>query len=219
MRTGLNREDAMHRTLLLVALTLPLIAAKPNPNPWEKMNEESDGIVIFARDVPNSGIKEVKAEILIDAPPARVWKVLLDSDHFIDFMPYVEEVKTVARDSASIWYLYQRLSPPLVSRRDYTLLHESTVDEANGIYVLQWRPANQKGPPPVDGVVRIDICEGSYTLEGVESGKKTHITYWLYTDPGGSIPRWIANKANTSSLPDLLRAIRNRTANPTWKRS
>ena len=51
----------------------------------------------------------------------------------------------------------------------------------------------------------------------VDEDGRTHLTYWLYTDPGGSIPNWIANKANTISLPDVMRAIAKRAEDPTWK--
>jgi hypothetical protein len=45
-----------------------------------------------------------------------------------------------------------------------------------------------------------------------EGGQKTEATYYVYTDPGGSIPKWIANKANSTAVPDVFKAIRKTTA-------
>ena len=58
----------------------------------------------------------------------------------------------------------------------------------------------------------VGVNEGSWTLEALDGGRRTRATYYLYTDPGGSIPKWIANKANTMALPDLFEAIRKRAA-------
>jgi hypothetical protein len=60
--------------------------------------------------------------------------------------------------------------------------------------------------------------KGNWTIEKL-TDTQTRITYYLYTDPGGSIPNWIANKANKQSVPDLLDAVRKRAANPAYKRS
>jgi len=68
-----------------------------------------------------------------------------------------------------------------------------------------------------DGVVRISTCEGYWSLERL-SPASTRVIYWLYTDPGGSIPAWIANKANKTSVPDLMRAVPRALAQPEWQR-
>ena len=69
-----------------------------------------------------------------------------------------------------------------------------------------------EGPAESDKAVRLKVNDGSWTLEPLDGGKRTRATYYLYTDPGGSIPSWIANKANTMALPDLFEAIRKRAA-------
>ena len=58
------------------------------------------------------------------------------------------------------------------------------------------------------GVVRVKLDTGSWLLEPREGGKKTFVTYYLHTDPGGSLPAWVADKANKSSMPDVMRAVR-----------
>jgi hypothetical protein len=61
-------------------------------------------------------------------------------------------------------------------------------------------------------VVRVKLNNGYWLLEPREEGKKTFVTYYLYTDPGGSLPKWIADKANKTSVPDVLRAVRKHAA-------
>ena len=70
-------------------------------------------------------------------------------------------------------------------------------------------------PKPED-TVRVSVCEGTWALEPI-GPHKTRATYYLYTDPGGAVPNWIANLANSRSVPDLMAAIRDRATDPTWK--
>lgn len=175
---------------------------------WELANE-TDGIKIFTRAKDGSSVREVKAMGEIDAPADRVFKVIGDYDHYTEFMPYMRESKVIAREGKTT-FIYGYVAPPVVSNRDYTL---KMVDESIGgdspMYKVSWTPANDKGPPPRGGTVRLTINTGSWTLEPTEDGK-TYATYYLYTDPGGSIPTFLVNKANRDSLPDLVKAVRKR---------
>jgi hypothetical protein len=50
--------------------------------------------------------------------------------------------------------------------------------------------------------------DGSWLLEPLENGAKTKATYLLFTDPGGSLPTWVSNKVNFSTIPDVFEALR-----------
>jgi len=56
------------------------------------------------------------------------------------------------------------------------------------------------------GVVRINVNDGFWKLE--PSDGKTHATYYLYTDPGGAVPKFVANFANRTAVPNVFKAIR-----------
>ncbi len=182
---------------------------------WEEAGE-TDGVTVWTREVQNSSVKEVKAEVVIPAPVERVWAVLGDVDHYVEFMPYVIETKKFG-ETASGHYEYQRIDPPIVEMRDYCVKVTLMADKETRIYERKWVHANDKAPAKREDSVRVEINKGSWSLEPTSDGK-TRITYYLFTDPGGSIPAWVANKANTTSLPDLMNAVKNRSVNPKWKR-
>ena len=66
--------------------------------------------------------------------------------------------------------------------------------------------------PEKDGIVRVKINTGAWILAPLAGGKRTRITYRVSTNPGGSIPTWLANKSNTTAIPDLFKAVRKRAA-------
>ncbi|MEE8409458.1 MAG: SRPBCC family protein [Myxococcota bacterium] len=192
------------------------MAAKPNPLPWEKI-DTSDGIDVWAREVPGSNVREVKAEAIINLPAETVWAVLYDVKKYSEFMPYLIKGYVLGPAGPNAQYEYQLIDPPIVDKRDYTLKVTVHQDHEKGLYTRTWVPANDKGPKAVSDVVRVTICEGAWTVEKLGS-RSTRLEYRLYTDPGGSIPSWIADKANTTSVPDLLNAVRQRSFNPKWKK-
>jgi len=197
-------------------LAIAALFAPGNPNPWQQVKND-DGMVVWAREVPGSSIREVKAETTVDVRAERVWEVLSDVAKYVEFMPYLVETRILGPAGERARYEYQLIDPPLVDRRDYTLRVSFEEQPETGVFRRAWTPANDKGPPAKDGVVRVAVCEGSWTVER-KGAEQARVVYWLYTDPGGAIPNWVANRANATSVPDLLRAVRQRSLNPQWRR-
>ena len=206
----------MIQSVILVIAGLALSGAPgANPNPWVKVNED-DGLVIWNRPVPGSDVRELKATATVDFPVEKIWAVIEDIEKYTEFMPYLEEVRVLEKGTNRI-VAYHRFNAPLVSVRDYTLLIESNPEPEKRRYFRSWKIANSAGPKEQEGIVRVSICGGTWTLKSIGQNR-THLTYFLHTHPGGSVPTWIANKANTVSLPKLFEAIENRASNPGWVR-
>jgi hypothetical protein len=201
---------------LSALLTFALLAGPESGEGWVKA-AETDGITVFTRDKPGSEVKEVKALGMIDAPPEAVWKVLRDYPKYKERMPYTEVATVVAtEDGGKVTYFYSKIAAPFVAKRDYTLkiVDESDWKEGKGFLKSSWVMAPDKGPAPADGVVRLKINDGFWLLEPKDGGKKTHATYYLFTDPGGSVPKFLVNQANSGAVPDVFRAIRKYSTQP-----
>lgn len=198
--------------LMLVPLLLSSQALASEPA-WVDAHDD-DGVRVWYRDRADLGGRQIKAEILIEAPPARVFEVLSDVSKYTEFMPYLEKLEVLETlDDGRIQY--EVVNAPVVSRRDYVL--RITVAKLDDGWRIEWKPAPEdKGPPATKGMVRVGINEGSYVIAPHEKGTK--LSYTLLTHPGGSIPNWIAKRSNTSAVPDLLDGIRRRVMDPTWKR-
>jgi hypothetical protein len=145
-----------------------------------------------------------------DYAPAAVHKVLDDLGHYQDFMPYAKETREL-EVKPDYRISYERIAAPLSSERDYTIRVTDAVDD-KGVITHSFKVANDRGPKPIDGVVRIEILEGHWVLEPADGGKKTKATYWVYTSPGGT---FIANAANNTAVPNLYEAVRKRLATTT----
>jgi START domain-containing protein len=204
----------------LPALLTFALLASPDAGPGWVKAAENDGIQVFTRNKPGTEVQEVKAVGTVDAPPESVWKIVRDYPKYTERMPFTEVATVVANegDGKIIWF-YSRIAAPLVSKRDYTLkiLDESEWKDGQGFLRTSWSVDPTKGPAPTDGVVRLKTNDGFWMMEPQEGGKKTLVTYYLFTDPGGSLPKWMVNQANRSSVPDVLKALRKYAVVPPQK--
>ncbi len=176
----------------------------------------ANGIVIHSRIRSGSSFKEFRGSGVIDAPPAAVFAVLDDSEAYPQFMPYTAQCRVLKREKDSV-VAYQRLELPLVSDRDYTLRSESAkwLGPDGAIFRIRWEPANNLGPAPTAGVLRVNVCEGGWLLEP-QGDSATRATYTIYTDSGGTIPAMLANNGSKVAIRKVFEAIRRQVKDPKY---
>ncbi len=182
---------------------------------WKLSDHEKD-VTIYSRPRPGSALKEFKAVGPIDAPTSAVCAVIDDFQNYPKFMPYMTETRLIKRDGDSI-VGYQRLSPKVCADRDYTLrVWKKSWPVTDGtVFASHWSPANELGPPEKKGVVRVKLCEGKWLLEP-DGASKTRATYFIYTDTGGFIPSFIANRVSVTGITKLYAAVRKQVKDPKY---
>ncbi|MBV9998572.1 MAG: hypothetical protein JO015_05600 [Verrucomicrobia bacterium] len=189
---------------------------------WREVSRTA-GLAISVRDRGGNPIKELRAVGTIDAPTWVVKNVLDDVDSYPSFMPYTVEARLLNRDTAKrTATVYMKLDPPLVGPRDVTIRIQEQVSKApdgNIIYNSHWEADNATGPAVQAGVTRMNLDEGSWTLEPTADGKSTRAIYSLLTDAGGNLPPFVVNMANKRSIADLFEAVRKQTQNGKYRQS
>jgi len=210
-----------HRLLFLVLLArLPasVIAAdsgSPSNDGW-KPEGQGGNVALFSQPRANTSLKKFKAIGEIDAPIRAVHSVIDDFPNYPRFMPYTVECRVVKRDGTGTFF-YQRLSPKIVSDRDYTLhIRERSWNGQGGlVFQHSFEAANEAGPPEAKGFTRVRICEGAWLLESL-GPDKTRATYTLDTDNGGKVPAFIANPASEMAIRKVFAAVRKQVKDPKY---
>lgn len=194
---------------------LNLMGAEPEAisSEW-KLVSNSDNVELYRRQRALSN--ESKAIGEIAAPVEVVHGVIDDLESYSQFMPYTAECRVLKRERSSV-LVYQRISAPLASDRDYTVrVRTSSKPVQGGIsYSSRWEAENALGPPEKPGVVRVKLCEGSWLLE--PSGPNiTRATYTIYTDSGGAIPAFIKNTGSQIGIRKMFAAVRKQVRDPKY---
>lgn len=199
---------------LLSLFPLALLLADPLAPPaegegWTRASE-GEGVTVYTRPKKGSDLAEVLAVGLVDASPRAIWDMVRDFPSYPKTMPYIEASELLGSEDGGVLYAYNRLAPPLVDKRDYTLkfTDESDWQEGKGYLKLAWTAVEGRGPAPIEGVVRVRVNVGYWKLEPRDGGKRTLVSYYVFTDPAGAVPRFLVNMANTSAIPDLFRAVK-----------
>jgi hypothetical protein len=217
----------------MVLLVAAIAFAEPRPihppqlhtpgtdSTWKRIKEQG-GVIVFFRKRPGGTIKEAIGKGVIDAPPCRVFQVLTDSARLVQFMPYVKGHITKSsgvdgdyscqylnfpwpfsdrfvnlrtnritnyRDKPCEYFVYWR--------KDET--HSCTVEEVREAYA-------DAGPHPI--VPRAN--EGYWHLVPDSRGEKTLAYYYVFTDPGGSVPGWMMNAYADDAMLRIFEAVRER---------
>lgn len=187
--------------MTLIMLLVTASAAVPD---WKLEYEKSD-LRVYSRVSAGSKVREFRVEGSFDHPPQSVWKLLQDVE-YLKRVPYVAEYRIVEQPSPVKRLVYTRLAFPIISDRDYFLESEIVTSPELGTpgrWKNQFRlPAEVR--PKRSGVVRVPVCEGYWELRATDDGKRTLATYVLKTDPGGLIPRWMSEAANSRAFPDVF---------------
>ena len=173
---------------------------------WKEVSN-IPGLTVYVRHRSGSALEEMRAVGDLDAPVAKVQSIVGAVPKYREFMPYTKESRALSFDDL---LYYMVLDPPMVGERDCTIrVHCQLRKEEDGatVYYSCWELANAEGPPPRQGVRRVNINEGSWLLEPV--GNRTRVTYTIYTD-GGGIPPFIANITNKQAIGRLFEALRER---------
>lgn len=195
-----------------------LRAAEPEATRSEwKFISNKEGVTLYRRD--REVTNESKAIGEIAAPAAVVHAVLNDVESYASFMPYTVECRVLKRDGHSV-LAYQRISAPMTSDRDYTVRMRSSSRPAEGgtSYVSQWEAENKLGPPEKPGVVRVNLCDGSWLLDPT-GPNTTRATYTIYTDSGGAIPAFIKKTGSQIGIRKLFAAIRKQARDPKYAKA
>jgi hypothetical protein len=218
----MDHRGWQQRVLLVGVLAAGVVTtpARAADDGWEVMKKE-DRVTVFNRTKAGSDLKEIRAIGTIHAPPWVIKNVLDDAANYKHFMPYTEESRVIKRGDDFI-ITYQRLNAPLIANRDYSIRvkdESRRLPDGRVFYKRAWSPANHLGPPERDGVVRVKINQGHWLLEEIDGGRHTKATYWLFTNPGGSLPTFVINAANGQAIPGIFEAVEKRSAMPQYRKT
>lgn len=194
----------MGRSLLrfivaLAALPVLMGAEAPPPPPeyppetFERLSQGEVVVTVDQSDSEHNGM--IRAVILIKAPVARVWQVLLDCEAAPAFVSGLESCRIMERSEDKDLIAHQIKLSWLFPRIDYTF---------KAHYVENERIDFKK----VSGDVK--DFEGSWVLHPLHDGAQTIVVYSVFLKPGFFVPQWFVRRALRRDLPQVLINFRNR---------
>lgn len=191
----------------ILALSLLVIAPSALGAPWTRVGV-FDGVSVSSRQIPGQDMPEFRGVAVVDANLFQVMAVIDDADRHCEWMARCAESRVVKQLKGFDRVLYQRLDAPWpVADRDLVVRGSIRIDRDRRLVVSSFRSVNLRGMPPREGVVRVTALKGFYRLKQLKDGK-TRVLYQVYSDPGGSLPRWLARKATKKIPAETITSLR-----------
>ena len=195
-------------------------------------------IITHVSQVPGSAAaRRGEAIGVVDAPPEKVWQVVIDANNFEEFLPRMirsklvrsEELQTILQvrpNKASEVEALLGLSPPDIAEfrtpgRKYTGYFYGHVEVpwpvGNRWYIVRvhWDESQ--------AVRHTYTCSWSFIIGSLRENKgewkvepfgdnRTLLTYRVVTDPGSFAPKFLVDNFTNKTLPQVIAGVRRRVA-------
>jgi hypothetical protein len=166
--------------------------------------DNRDGVTYEKRPVPGSRFNEYRATAAVATSPPEtaraVWTAITDA------IPETVKKRTVISRANDEIVVYDQIHTPVVSDRDVTIRIKRVV---NGDDIeIRFESANELGPPPASGYVRLPVVRGKWALFAATNG--TRVVYECYSEPGGTIPAFLVRGAQQSEVAKDVERVLSR---------
>jgi len=195
-------------------------------------------IITHVAKIPGSAAAR-RGEVMgvVDAPPEKVWQVVIDANNFEQFLPRMMRSKLVRSDELKT---ILQVRPQKASEAE-ALLGSSPPDIAQfripggkytgyfyGHIEVPWPVGNRWYIVKVQwdetqAARHIYTCSWSFVIGSLRENKgewkvepfgdnRTLLTYRVVTDPGGFAPKFLVDNFTKKTLPQVITGVRRRVA-------
>jgi hypothetical protein len=205
----------MYKLTIVLLITLFTAFAGQAQEPW-KLSTEKEGIKVYSRPVPNSKIKALKADCIIDAKLSQFVAVILDIKGSQDWVYLAKAVRLLKQVSPSELYYYSEVSVPWPAQnRDY-IAHIIVTQNPKTKVVTVDAPCIADMIPEREGIVRIKHSTGKWTVTPIQNNR-LHVEYEIEVDPAGSVPAWLINLFATKGPLETFENLKIAIQKPAYK--
>jgi hypothetical protein len=199
---------SLHKMAVICGLTA-LLASVAQAEDWQ-VAKDQDGIKVSLSEVAGSKYKAYRGVTTIKASMAKVRSLQEDVAGACAWIHECKSQKLLKHEGDQSWTYTQFNTPWPVTARD-SVLHITTSEAADGS-VTRTLEGVPNYIPEEKGFVRVAQVEGFWKL--VPKGDLIEVTYQVHTEPGGSVPSWLANKFVVDAPFNTLQALKQRAEKP-----
>jgi carbon monoxide dehydrogenase subunit G len=147
-------------------------------------------------DADNHGASgDIRAQVDIAAPPATVWKVLIDCGQVPHLMVGAKSCRVLQHDPAGRWDVREQVSQGALLPAIRTVLR-SDYDAPKTVHFHR-----------IDGDLK--VLEGSWRLDPLDSGLRTRVSYESRVQAPFGIPAFLARTVLRGDMPKTMNNLRN----------
>lgn len=176
---------------------------------WQ-IERDQQKMKIYNRKTAGNPIREILVLTTIELPASWLFAAVSDYSRYPQFMPYVIKSEVVRQQDNKTWVFQELDLPWPIANRHYTIELTSNVSQqAQGHYLLNWTLSRIVQPSLAGSGVKLEFDDGYWRFCSLGE-RTTFVEYYIHSDPGGLLPSWAVNQANTRAVPEVLKAVQRR---------
>jgi hypothetical protein len=188
------RKIIFHTTVLTIILGTLLAPVIASPESGWKLALQKDGIEVSTRGVPGSDLDEFMGTTVIEASVNVIEAVIDDVPAAPQWMADCREARTIRKIDENVSVVLNVTKTPWpVYDRETLLISTKQKDAKAETVIFEFHSVNDPAVPVGKKNVRIPAIDGRWVLTAVDEGH-TEVTYTVKSNPGGSIPKFIARQ-------------------------
>jgi hypothetical protein len=169
-----------------------------------KLEKSGKGISVFTRQIPETSIKEFRAETVINVGIGTLEDELRHTEHHPEWMSGVQSIEVLNEEPEILKY-NMHLPFPFTDR--YVVLTSKIVSGKGSCRVtLEY---SDFPPGEVEDRVEVEFLRGYWLFTMVDENT-TSVLYQFVSDPGGSLPDWLVNSFIVKNPYHTLDNLRDR---------
>lgn len=189
---------------VIIAAVFGIPATSDGGGRWAIHGVDS-GVTVFTAPVRGSDVPKVRAIAEVSASTDRVWSYINGKKFNVKGL---KERKSLGKCGAGCELKYIRIGYPFIDDRHYVTKITSKVsnDSGSNRYYRTWREVSGRTPIDPEAII-VEMVNGSWTLEPLDGGKKTRITYENHIDLGGDIPPSLFKNGFVNSAYSIVQNV------------
>jgi len=203
----------MQKFILLLVITAYAFTASAQVK-WKLISDEEQ-IRIYSSAVPESKIKAVKVDCVVDASLAQTVALLMDVEAGTQWVYKTKSCTLIKRVSPTDLYYHSEISLPWpLDNRDFVAHLIAKQDPVTKAVTIDG-PVVTGMVPKKKNVVRVSDSKGRWVLTPVAG--KVRIEYMLHTDPGGYLPAWAVNAFAAEGPMETFKSMKQQLKLPKYR--
>ncbi|MEM9326623.1 MAG: START domain-containing protein [Bacteroidota bacterium] len=162
---------------------------------WTLDKDEND-IQVYTRRELDSDFKSFKAVTVLQVSAEDILGVLRDADRYEEWYGFTKTSQLLERQGNVQYNYVETVFPWPYKNRD--MVYRMSIDTSNQAVTKVSLEGLPHHLPDNKGIVRMQVAKGYLLLATID--KETTITYVFHSEPGASVPAWLAN-ASIAELP------------------
>jgi len=191
-----SQSDSLRHFLRMVGLCIALIAflmQLSHASEWYSVDDTTDGIQIFRKEVGDSGLVAFRGIGVVEAPLPLVATVIFDTDRRREWIDGLDDSRIILWKDKDNFVEYDHIGLPFfIKDRDFVSEIKMSFDLSKKEMVFHYQPSNEPSAPRTN-LIRGELIDATFILSSIDNGKKTRVDAEFLCNPKGWIPKWLVN--------------------------